>query len=496
MSTRPRLVGPGVTAKPQRLDRKWKVLLLVSVGSFMAFLDSTVVTIAFPAIEADFASASRETISWVLDAYFITFAALLVLAGRLADQFGRRRLFLAGLLVFSLASLICAVAPSAGVLIAGRIVQAAGAAMVVPAAQGILLSELPPEEWQRGLGVLAGIIGLAAAIGPVVGGLLVEGLDWRWVFWINLPVCIAALVFGARLLRESRPDAGAARPDAVGALLQAASISLVVLALLNGNDWGWDDARTIACLAGGAAGLAAFLARSMRHRAPVLDLRLFAIRRFGIGNAASFVYAVGFYAVIVNSVLFLSDVWHYSALEVGLAIAPGPFIAMFSAVAAGRACERFGYLPVAVTGATIACIGSVLLATLPGTQPDLSAWLPALLVFGLGNGIALTAMITASITAVPSSRFAVGSAVNAALRQVGGAVGIAALVAVVGTPQPFDALDAFQSGFWLTAIVIALSAMLAAGLGRAEPVSEQARETAVVPPGSARFDARETHGGG
>ncbi len=492
MSTHSTNGGAVPASASKGLDRKWKVVLLVSVGSFMAFLDSTVVTIAFPAIEADFQGTTRETISWVLDAYFIVFAALLVFAGRIADQFGRKRLFLAGLAVFSLASVICAVAPSAGVLIAGRILQAAGAAMVVPAAQGILLSELPPQEWKRGLSVLAGIIGLAAAIGPVVGGVLVEGLDWRWVFWINLPVCIGALVYGARLLKESRPAAGGARPDAAGAVLQAASISLIVLALLHSNGWGWGDARTIACLAGGVACLAVFLAWSARHRAPVLDLALFRIRRFGVGNAASFVYAVGFYAVVINSVLFLSDVWGYSALEVGLAIAPGPFIAMFSAVAAGRATERHGYVPVAVTGAMIACAGAVLLATVPGTEPNLAYWLPPLLVFGLGNGIALTAMITASITAVPPLQFAVGSAVNAALRQVGGAVGIAALVAVVGTPQPLEALDAFQSGFWLTANTIAVSVVLAAGLGReAEPAAAH-DELAVVPPEQARVGAHKS----
>jgi EmrB/QacA subfamily drug resistance transporter len=451
------------------MSRQAKVLLVVSVGSFMAFLDSTVVAIAFPSIEADFASTSRAAISWVLDGYFIAFAALLVLFGRTADRLGRRRLFLSGLALFSAASLLCAVAPSAGVLIAARVAQAAGAAMVVPAAQGMLLAEVPPEQWKRALGVLAGIIGLAAAAGPVVGGLLVDELDWRWIFWVNLPVCIGALVYGARLLRESRPAASGPSPDALGALLQAASVSLVVLALLKSDDWGWGDLRTVACLAASAVALAVFLRRSARHRAPVFDLALFRDRVFRVGNAASTVYAVGFYAVVVNSVLFLATVWNYSPIEVGLAIAPGPFMGIFSAVIAGRLAERVGFMPLAVGGAAIGSAGAVFLASTLGGTPDFGEWLPGMLLLGTGNGMALTAMITASITSVPPTHFGVGSALNAALRQVGGAIGIAALVAIVGTPSPDEALSAFHSGFVLSAIAAAAASVLAFGLGRADP---------------------------
>src|SRR5690349_4202007 len=271
----------------KQLDRRWKVLLVTAVAVFMAFLDVTIVNVAFPSIRSAFPSASLASLSWVLNAYNIVFAALLVPAGRLADLLGRRRLFFAGLFVFVVASALCGLAPSAPALVAARVLQAAGAAVLVPTSLGLLLPEFPIEQRATATALWGAVGGVAAATGPSLGGLLISWGDWRLVFFVNLVLGVAAWVPARRLLRETRdPDRGAV-PDALGIALLAGGVGAVSLAIVEAPDWGWGSARFIGTLVLAAALLGGFVWRSAVHAHPVLELALFRVRSFAVACAGA-----------------------------------------------------------------------------------------------------------------------------------------------------------------------------------------------------------------
>jgi EmrB/QacA subfamily drug resistance transporter len=445
------------------LDRRWKTLLLVSVGSFMAFLDAPVVSIAFPSIRESFPEASTTTLSWVLNVYFLAFAALLVVGGKLADRYGRRRVFLAGMWLFTAASLACAAAPSAGALIAARAVQAAGAAIVVPAGQGLMLAAFPPDQRKKAIGVLAAIVGLATAASPSIGAVLVEWADWRLIFYINVGVGLAAIVYGARLLApDEQPDTRAPLPDALGAVLQAAALGLLVVAILKRADWGLGDPRTLGALAIAAAALAAFVWRSAHHPAPVVELSLLRVRDFAVANMASVSFAVGFYAVTLNSVLFLTQVWHYSILDTGLAVTPGALVGMLAGGPAGKLAESHGSRVVAVVGALTAAIGIGILVLSTGQDSNyLLGWLPGAIIYSVGAVTAFTALVGAAVTAAPPERFALASGFNAAVRQLGGALGVAAVVGLVADTSAGSILDRTHSAFAMAGIALLVASAVA-----------------------------------
>src|SRR6478609_6319456 len=247
-------------------DRRWRVFAVTAVAVFMAFLDVTIVNVAFPSIREDFASSSLASLSWVLNAYNIVFAALLVPAGRLADLLGRRRMFFWGLGVFVGASALCGLAPSVEFLIAARVVQAAGAALLVPTSLGLLLPEFPVERRQVAIGIWAAVGGAAAAAGPLLGGLLTQ-ISWHWVFLVNVPIGIVAVVAGARTLREIR-EPGTERGDILGAAYLVAGIASLTLAIVKGNDWGWGSARVVGLLAASVVLIVLVARRSLHHPAP------------------------------------------------------------------------------------------------------------------------------------------------------------------------------------------------------------------------------------
>src|SRR5215831_8744945 len=289
------------------MARRWQVLLVTAVAVFMSFLDVTIVNIAFPDIRASFPDASLSRLSWILNAYSIVFAAALVPAGRLADRFGRRRFFFLGVLVFLAASAACGAATSVDVLIAARAVQALGGAMLVPASLGLLLPEFPLERRATATALWGATGAVAAAAGPSLGGVLVAWQGWRAVFFVNLLIGLPALVPARRLLRESR-ERQTVFPDAVGALLLAAGVGALALGIVQGPQWGWGSARIVAAFAASAVLLVLFVYRSARHRAPVIELSLFHVRSFAAANVGGFVFAIGFYALLLCNVLFLTGV--------------------------------------------------------------------------------------------------------------------------------------------------------------------------------------------
>jgi EmrB/QacA subfamily drug resistance transporter len=461
------------------MARRWQVLLVTAVAVFMSFLDVTIVNIAFPDIRASFPDSSLSDLSWILNAYAIVFAAALVPAGRLADRFGRRRFFFLGLLLFLAASVVCGAAGSVEVLIAARAVQALGGAMLVPASLGLLLPEFPIERRATATALWGATGAVAAAAGPSLGGLLVEWQGWRAVFFVNLLIGLPALIPARRLLRESR-EPRTIFPDALGALLLATGVATLVLAIVEGPAWGWDSVRIVGLFATSAALLASFVARSARHRAPVIELSLFRVRSFAVANAGGFVFASGFYAMLLCNVLFLTGVWHYSILKAGAALTPGPLLAAVAAPIGGRLSDRFGQRVVAVPGSLIFAAGVLLFALLTGSDPAyVSEFLPANVLAGIGIGLTFAAFGSAAVAELPRNRYSTGGAINNCIRQIGAAVGVATLIVVLDTPTPDDALHLFHRAWVLIGLTGVVAAVIGLALGRVR--AREAADVATAP---------------
>jgi EmrB/QacA subfamily drug resistance transporter len=449
------------------MTQRWKVLLVTSVAVFMGFLDVTIVNIAFPDIEASFPGTSLAGLSWILNAYNIVFAALLVPAGRLSDRLGRRRMFFVGVSTFLAASVVCGLAPSVDVLVGARAVQAAGAAILVPTSLALLLPEFPLEQRATATALWGATGGIAAATGPALGGVLVDATSWRWVFFVNLAIGLPALIPARRLLRESREPNPGPLTDILGIVLLVAGVGLLSLGIVKGHDWGWGSAPVVASIAAAALALTVFVARSARHPAPVIELGLLRVRSFAVANAGVFLFALGFYAVLLANILFLTGVWGWSVLRAGVAVTPGPLMAALSATVGGRLADRFGQRVVALPGGLLFAAGCLVFATATGATPHYaSEFLPATLLTGTGVGLSFAAWGSAAVAELPPSRFATGSAISATSRQIGAVLGIAVLVAVIGTPRPEDAVSTFHTAWVLMAIPSAAAGVLALALGR------------------------------
>jgi EmrB/QacA subfamily drug resistance transporter len=441
------------------MSRRARVAAIVSVGVFVASLDLFIVNIAFPDLQRDFGGASLASLSWILNAYAIVFAALLVPAGRWADRLGRKRAFLGGLATFTLASALCAAAPSVGALVAARVLQAAGAAVLMPASLGLLLPEFPPAKRGLALGLWAAVGGTAAAAGPLIGGLLVE-LSWRWVFVVNLPVGIAAVVAGARVLREVH-DADSPRPDVPGAIVLAGAVGTLIAAIVQGPGWGWGDARVAGLFAAAAVLAVTFGVRTVRHHAPVVEPDLLRVRAFAAANGAGLLFFVGFAAMLLGSVLFLTEVRGDSVLRAGLEIAPGPATAALFAVPGGVLGQRIGPRAVGALGALLFSAGGIWWAAhAGGSSHYVSDFLPGMIIGGAGVGLVNPALASAATAQLPAARLATGSAILTMSRQLGSALGVALFVAVLGTPSPAELSGAFRD-VWTLMYVSGLGAFLA-----------------------------------
>ncbi len=446
--------------------RRWQVLLVTAVAVFMSFLDVTIVNIAFPDIRASFPDSSLSQLSWILNAYSIVFAAALVPAGRLADRYGRRRFFFAGTIVFLACSVACGAAGSVEALIAARALQAIGGAMLVPASLGLLLPEFPLERRATATALWGATGAVAAATGPSLGGVLVAWQGWRAVFFVNLFIGIPALVPARRLLRESR-EPSAAFPDSVGALLLAAGVGALALGIVQAPQWHWGSTRALAALVGGAGLLVLFVWRSARHRAPVVELSLFRVRSFAAANVGGFLFAMGFFALLLTNVLFLTSVWHYSVLRAGVALTPGPLMAAVAAPIGGRLSDRFGQRVVAIPGSLLFAGGAALFALRVGADASYAAdFLPANMLTGTGVGLTFAAFGSAAVAELPRNRYATGGAINNCIRQIGAVLGISTLIVLLGTPAPSEALHRFHRAWALIAVTGSLAALAGVALGR------------------------------
>jgi EmrB/QacA subfamily drug resistance transporter len=447
------------------MERRWKVLIVAAVAVFMGFLDVTIVNVAFPAIQGDFSGSSRADLSWVLNAYNIVFAALLVPSGRLADIVGRKRMFMIGVVVFLAASALCGIAGSVDTLVAARTLQAVGGAILIPTSLALLLPEFPASQRATATSIWTATGAVAAAIGPSLGGLLVDQASWRWVFFVNIPIGLVALIPARRLLREHREPG--TPPDALGTVFLVAGVGLIALAIVKGTDWGWDSPRVLGSLALGILLLPLVVLRSLRHPAPVVSLPLFLVRSFSVAVAGTFAFSFAFYAMILGNVLFLTEIRGWSVLKAGLAITPGPLMAALSAPVGGRLSDRFGQRPVGLPGALLFAAGTTWFAFRLGARPDyVGDYLVGTLLTGSGVGLSYAAWASAAVAELPPDRFATGSAVVACLRQVGAVLGIAVLVAVLDGASPADPVGAFTSAYSMTTVAALVAGVLALALGR------------------------------
>jgi EmrB/QacA subfamily drug resistance transporter len=444
------------------MARKWRVLLVVVVGVLMASLDLFIVNIAFPDIQRDFSGTSLGSLSWVLNAYAIVFAAFLVPAGRWADLVGRKRAFLIGLALFTAASAACAAAPSVGFLVAARALQGLGAALLVPASLGLLLPAFRPDERHVAIGAWAAVGGVAAAAGPPLGGVLVEA-SWRWVFLVNVPIGLVALAAGWRVLEEVR-FAEARRPDVLGAGLLTAGVGALVVAIVKGPDWGWGSGRVISLLAVAVALIATVAWRSTRHPAPLVEPDLVRVRAFAAASAGSLLFFAAFAAMLLGSVLFLTTAWHEPILDAGLMLAPGPATAAVFAVPGARLGNRFGPGRVGAVGAALFALGGVWwLATLGADHRYVADFLPGFLIGGAGVGLVIPNLTAAAASSLAPARFATGIGVQTTARQIGAALGVAVLVAVLGTPA---AAHDFRPAWTLMLVVSAVAGLVLSGVGQ------------------------------
>lgn len=433
-------------------------LLLACGGSFLAFLDVTITNLAVPALAVDFGGVDLTSLSWVVTLYTILFAALLAPAGRMADVLGRRRLFAVGVAVFTVASLLAAFAPTYGLLLVARAAQAVGAAALMPASLAFVLADTPVTRRASAIGLWSAAASIAAALGPALGGVLVDAFGWRSLFFVNVPAGVVLWLLALRM-----PAVATARkrlPDVVGTMLLAGGVALLILGVTQGQSWGWT--WTPACLLGAVAAVAVSLVRSSRHAEPAVQITLWRTPAFAGANVVSVLFGVALYATLLLGVLFLTEVWHYSELRAGLAMTPGAVASAVVGLVVGRIARRPSPRTLTVIGAlALAATSGALALWLPAEPNFLGVWLPAGLISGAGMGAVSVGVSSAAALSVPPPSFAAGTGLNIAARQVGGALGVAVLVALFAGHTPADGVSDFTHVY----LVCAVAALAAAAVG-------------------------------
>ena len=459
-------------------QRKWWTLAAVAFGLFMIMLDNTVVNVALPSIQREL-GADLSSLQWIVTGYALTFAALMLIGGKLADAYGRRLIFVVGIVVFTLASLACGLAGSEEQLIAWRVVQGAGAALMNPATLSIIAATFPPRQRGTAIGIWAGVSALALAIGPLVGGLLTEHVGWEWIFYVNIPVGLLAIAASYLFIEETR-DETHVRLDLPGLATSALGLFALTYALIEANTYGWGSTRIVGSFLVAAVALAAFLVLERRQRAPMLDLTLFRSGTYTGANLVVLLVALAMFGVFFFVSLYMQNVLGYSAVQAGAAFLPMTILIILLAPVAGKTSDRVGSRWLMTTGMTLLAVQLVYFSQL---GPDETFWalLPGMLIGGAGMSLTMTPSAAAATRAVPVAKAGVGSAVLNAFRQVGGAVGLALIGAIMaqeaGSRQTVDAfMDGFESSLLVAAAIALLGAVVAAVLVRPHELEERPAE--------------------
>jgi EmrB/QacA subfamily drug resistance transporter len=467
-------------------NRKWWTLGAVSFGLFMIMLDNTIVNVALPSIQRDLDIGVSE-LEWVFNGYALTFGVLMLTGGKLADLFGRRRIFIVGLVIFTLASLGCGLASSAGMLIAARVVQGAGSALMNPATLSIITATFPPRQRGMAIGIWAGVSAMALAIGPLVGGLITEHWSWNWIFFINVPVGILAIVVARLVIDESRDTSAGQRLDLPGLASSAIALFALTYGLIEANSYGWTSPRILGLFVVAVVGFAAFIVLEHRQRAPMLDLNLFRNGTFAGANSVMLLVGLAMFGVFFYNSLFIQNIMGYSPVQTGASFLPMTILIILVAPVAGRWSDRVGSRWLMGTGMVLLAISLLIFSRLDASS---NFWdlLPGLLVGGFGMAIVMTPTTAAAMGSVPVDKAGVGSAVLNSMRQVGGSLGIAVMGAIVaayatGLPGTPEATQGFVTGYQHALQVASLIALAGAVLSVAtvrkyrhvdEPVLEAA----------------------
>lgn len=452
--------------------RRWLALIVLCLGDLMIVLDTTIVNVALPSIRADL-GFSQTSLAWVVNAYLLTFGGFLLLGGRLGDLFGHRRLFLAGIALFTAASAACGLATGQGMLIAARAVQGVGGAVVSAVALSLMMALFTePAERAKAMGVFGFVASGGGSIGVLLGGVLTDVLDWHWVFLVNIPIGVAVCALSLRLVPAGRGLGVRARVDVAGAFTVTAALMLAVYAIVNGNEQGWTSGRTLGMLGGAAALLAAFIAIESRIADPLVPLRLFRLRNVTGANVVGVLWAAAMFAWFFLSALYLQLVLGYSPLEVGLAFLPGNVVmGVLSVGVSARLVLRFGIRPPLAAGLLLAAAGLLLFARAPVGGSFAVDVLPAMVLLGLGAGIAFNPVLLAAMSGVEPSEAGLASGVVNTSFMMGGALGLAVLASVAGSrTQSLEAsgeaaVSALTGGYHLAFLAGAIFAATAAAVG-------------------------------
>jgi len=411
----------------------WPVFWVASVASFLVSLDATMLYAAFGALQQGFPGASAAELSWVLNAYTVVYAAMLIPAGSLADSYGRKRVFLFGVTLFIAASAACGLAGDVSWLVAARALQAIGAALLTPASLSIVLAAFPQQQRALTVSLWGAVAGFAAAVGPSLGSFVVQTIGWPWAFFINLPIGAISLWRGARLLSESARSSTRRRVDWVGMALLIVGVGAVALAIVESDSPAWTRTDLAATALTGAIALIAFVVWARRVTDPLVDLSLFRHRTYRAVNAATLSFGIAFAMMFFAFFFYMGNVWHYGQALAGLAIAPGPLMVIPVAIVTGRLAGRYGHRPFLVGGSLLYAVAGLWFLLVPGTEPAyLTQWLPGLLLSGTSVGLVLPSLSGAAVSQLPAQHYAVGSAVNQATRQIGAVIGVAITVLLLG----------------------------------------------------------------
>jgi EmrB/QacA subfamily drug resistance transporter len=464
--------------------RKWWTLAAVAFGLFMIMLDNTVVNVALPAIAADLQVGLSE-LEWIVTGYALTFASLMLTGGKLADLLGRRLIFIVGLAIFTVSSLVCGLAGSGELLIGARVVQGAGAALMNPATLSIIAATFPPRQRGMAIGIWAGVSALALALGPLVGGLLTQHISWGWIFFVNVPIGVLAIVASILLIPESKDESAEQRLDLPGLLTSGVGLFALTYGLIEANTYGWTSGRIVGAFTVAAVMLAAFVLLETHQRIPMLDLTLFRSGTFAGANLAVFLVALAMFGVFFFVSLYMQGVLGYSAVQTGAAFLPLTVLIMLVAPVAGKTSDRFGSRWLMTSGMILIAIQLLYFSRL-GVEESYWNLLPAMILGGFGMALVMTPSAAAAMRALPVDKTGVGSAVLNAFRQVGGSMGIAVIGAIMARelgdlrgPGIFRQkelfVDAFSTALTVAALIAVVGAVVSFVLVRAhdrEPAPE------------------------
>jgi EmrB/QacA subfamily drug resistance transporter len=462
-------------------NKKWWTLAAVAFGLFMIMLDNTIVNVALPSIQRSL-HMSISSLEWIVTAYALTFAALLITGGKLGDLYGRKRMFIAGLVVFTLASLACGLAPSAGFLIGARAVQGVGAALMNPATLSIITATFPPKERGQAIGIWAGVSALALAIGPLIGGLIVDNINWHWIFYVNVPVGVVGIIVSRWVIAESRDTSHEQSIDLPGLVTSGGALLALSYALIEGNQRGWGSPEIIGLFVGAVVLFAVFIWLELRQRLPMLDLDLFKIGSFAGANIVAMLVSLGMFGVFFFISLYVQNVLGYSPTKAGAIFLPMTILIILIAPIAGKLSDRVGSRW--LMGAGMAILGvSLLLYQRIGLHTGFWSLLPQLVLGGVGMALTMSPMTSAAMGSVPTDKAGVGSGVLNSFRQVGGSLGIALMGAILLTYQhptksKTVAAQQFVNGLHAALLVSAFIAFAAAAVAvfmvRTKPAVEHA----------------------